>query len=119
MSTAVNTQVTIEDVIRALSLLHVSGQGDRDQWSKALTAAAGEAVNVLAICGAVSEDDEFYQAVTRVANHGFGLKEAEDVLEIAIGRVGAEQAHAVEYAHWRGAYALGLAVGLRLAAGAR
>jgi hypothetical protein len=81
---------------------------------------------VLIASGALSEDDALFKAVNRVANKGFEYEKASDELAAALEGLPDEQrlridklANTSEYAKWRGAYALGLAVGLRLSGGAR
>jgi hypothetical protein len=103
----------------------VTGNKDKaDEWESAIRAAIRESSLVLIATGVLSEDDAFYQAVSRVANDGFqyealagaaskSIEGHPDCFEID------ERFNAAEYAKWRGAYALGLVVGMRLAGGAR
>ena len=98
----------------------------RDEWQAAMRAAARESLQVLLHSGALSASDAFNGAVTRVAEEGFGYFRLYSDLASALESLPTDQrfqvdelSNGAEYAKWRGAYALGLAVGLRLAGGAR
>lgn len=100
---------------------------DHPAWRTALTAADREAVKVFASCGVLSDEESFYRAVARVADAGFDYAARQEQFESDLGQVGDdrlklaldESANAAERAKWRGAYALGVAIGLRLSGGAR
>jgi hypothetical protein len=98
----------------------------RVEWQAAMRAAARESLQVLLQHGALSDSDSFYNAVTRVADEGFDFGRLDSDLSSVLESLPTDQrlqideiSNGAEYAKWRGAYALGLAVGIRLAGGAR
>lgn len=116
-----STHTPITDVIEALAFETTE---DQSAWSQALILADHEALRVLVSVGAVSEADALFEAVTRIAEDAFDYDKAVDHVHDAIREAANKleidrEVNVMEGAKWRAAYALGLAVGLRLAGGVR
>lgn len=89
-----------------------------------LDAADREALRILVLYGALSNDDGFYQLVQRFAEQQFAYGEKVQAFEKLLQRISDEHlaialfdaANEAESEKWEAAYVLGLAVGFRLAA---
>lgn len=89
-----------------------------------LDAADREALRILVLYGALSDDDGFYQLVQRFAEQQFAYGEKVRIFEELLERISdkglanavSDAANEAESAKWEGAYLLGLAVGFRLTA---
>ena len=95
-----------------------------DAWRKALAAADRESAVMLVSTGVLAESAEFDSAIQQVAEEGFSYDALDQHLGLAMieAKVGDDVDSLIiqtEEAKSLGAYALGLAVGIRLAGGAR
>lgn len=125
--TVANQNIT--NAIGVQELIDIANHASIDvEWASALRVADGLVPRMLLVSGVLNEgDDVLYASITKVANE-FGFDDTQkrftDELESRVKSLEDRQAiepaaNDMEYAKMRGAYAFGLAVGLRLAGGAR